>query len=270
MANIATQTTVLTNARAVGSKNPATGAQHGGIYYPAHMKNGKAVSARWEGNVALNGKPYINAEGTKVEGRATFMRLVVWNGKNVAAGKGLADTFAKCVSVGKEISCNVRIESFDKRIFINGQPITDPATGNVLTTQSHNFIFEDKLVFGDDSNKVVAGEISRWNGVATFDSRPQFWNVAGHADQVAWSQTIVPARMGASYKGGDIYGYARVILPEGAQLMGQALVNTAGVNAGVNAGALPTDAANQLQNPALQNPAGEQAMAASGGDSTPL
>lgn len=246
MANIATQTTILTNARAVGSKNPKTGVQHGGIYYPAHTKNGKNVSARWEGNVALNGKPFFNANGEKVEGRTTFMRLVVWNGKNAAAGKGLADTFAKCVSVGKEISCNVRIESFDKRIFINGQPIVNPATGNVLTTQSHNFIFEDKLVFGDDSNKVIAGEITRWNGSATFDSRPKFWNTVGHADQIAWSQTIVPARMASTYKGGDVYGYARVIIPEGVQLAGQAPINQAAINTGTP----PTEAANMLNQPA--------------------
>ena len=284
MSNIAVQTTTLTNARAVGSINPQTGFQHGGIYYPAYMKNGLPKPARWEGNIALNGKPYYNAAGEKVDGKATFMRLVVWNGKNVEVGRGLADTFAKCVSVGKEISCNVRIESFDKRIFLNGQPILD-AQGNAVTHQAHNFIFEDKLIFGADSNKVIGEETLRWNGAATFDSRPPMWNVLGHADQIAWSKTVVPARMNAVYNGGGDYGYARVIVPEGVQVitpqgnvqpntvqagpaqMSPTLPNTTQNGTVVPQGALPTTAAQTLQMPAQ---AGAAAAAVNMGASTPL
>ena len=263
MSNIANQTTVITNARAVGSVDPSTQIRHGGIYYPAHMKNGVPKSARWEGMIALNSKPYTNNAGANMEGRKTFMRLVVWNGKNCVAGKGLADIFAKCVSVGKEISCNVRIESFDKRIFINGQPVLD-AQGNTITTQAHNFIFEDKLIFGDDSNKVILGETSRWNGAINFDSRPTLWNVAGHADQAAWANTVVPKRMEVEYNGGNIYGYARVIIPEGAQLTNQQVQHQQLIPS--QQGIAPTAAAAQLQMP-VEN---QQAMVASGGDDTPL
>lgn len=239
MANIATQTTTLVNVRAVGSKNKA-GEQFGGIYYPAHTKNGRGVSARWEGNVALNGKPYTDRQGAKQKGKSIFLRLVVWNGKNAPAGKGLADTFAKCVSVGKELSCNVRIESFEKRLFINGQAMLD-SQGNAIMHQAINFVFEDKLVFGADSGKVIATEIANYVGNSTFDSRPQFWNVQDHADQVAWSKTIVPLRMGVTWNGQtERYGYARVIIPEGS------VVDAPQMPA---QGALPTFAASQLTIP---------------------
>jgi hypothetical protein len=247
MANIASQTTVLTNVRATGTKNPA-GEQFGGIYYPAHSKNGRTVSARWEGNIALNGKPYTNAAGEKVESKPVYMRLVVWNGKNSAAGKGLADTFAKCVSVGKEISCNVRMESFDKRLFVNGQPMLKQ-DGSAVTYQAINMVFEDKLIFGDDSGKVVAAEIARWNGQPTFDSRPQFWNIQGHADQQAWATHVVPARMASTWDGqSDRYGYARIIVPEGA-IVGNAPVQQAQQVPQV--GALPTQAAAVLNTTAV-------------------
>jgi len=255
MANIASQTTVLTNVRATGSKN-AAGEQFGGIYYPAHTKNGKNVSARWEGNIALNGKPYTNAAGERVEGKTTYMRLIVWNGKNSAAGKGLADVFAKSVSIGKEISCNVRIESFDKRLFINGQPMLKQ-DGSVVTYMAHNFVFEDKLVFGADSAKVVAAETARWNGQPTFDSRPPLWNVPGSGDQQAWSTLVAPARKAAVWDGqSDRYGYARVIVPEGA-VIGNANMQQPAMPTQTNqvnqqtipAGTMPTQAATIVNQP---------------------
>lgn len=261
MANIATQTTTLVNVRASGSKSP-DGEQFGGIYYPAHNKNGRSNSARWEGNVALNGKPYTDAQGVKQEGKTTFLRLVVWNGKN--SPSGLADTFAKCVSVGKELTCNVRIESFEKRLFINGQALLDPQ-GNAITHQAINFILEDKLVFGNDSSKVIATEVANYVGNSTFDSRPQFWNVQGHADQVAWATIIVPARMGSVWDGqSGRFGYARVIIPEGVivnQPQTQTNLQTQGTttttqqtqtNLPPAQGTLPTMAAKQLTIPNQQ------------------
>lgn len=254
MSTIATQTTSLVSVRAAGSKNLA-GEQFGGVYYPPHVKNGLAVSGRWEGNVALNGKPYTDSQGQPKKAQTIYLRMVVWNSKNSEAGKGLADTFAKCVSVGKELSCNVRIESFEKRLFINGQAILDQQ-GNAITHPAINFVLEDKLIFGPDSNKVITLEINNYVGNATFNSRPRFWNVPEHADQVAWSKVIVPARMASVWDGvSERFGYARVIVPEGAvagnpQMPAQ---NAANGNAQAPAqGESPTAAAAHLAMPAGQ------------------
>jgi hypothetical protein len=215
MSNISSQNNNIVNARAVGSKDKQ-GVQFGGVYYPAHSKNGKPVSARWEGNFALNNRSYTDSQGQVQEGKRTFMRMVVWNSKNAASGKGLADVFAKCISVGKELSCNYKIESFDKRLFVDGQPLLDKA-GNAITYPAINFRVDDNVIFGDDSERVVSAEINAFQGQVNFFSRPQFWNVAGHADNVAWKQ-IVTARMASVWDGGGVYGYARTIVPEGAEI----------------------------------------------------
>ncbi len=210
MSNNSQQTTVWTNVRVLGSKN-AAGEQFGGIYYPAHTKNGDLVRGRWESLVAANKRPYTDKNGNKKESKPVIMRLVVWNGKNAAEGEGLADTFAKCVSVGKSLSCNVRISSFDKRMFVDGQPLTD-SKGNAVTYLGYNFIFEGNLDFGVDSQKVLAREIENYKGNATFDSRPEFWKKKGHADKKAWDDNISPARMKYKWNGQtEQYGYARII-----------------------------------------------------------
>jgi hypothetical protein len=204
----------LAGARATGSKD-ANGVVHGGIYYPAHMKNGAQVSGRWEGNVALNSRDWTDDAGQKHEGRRVYVRLVAWNSKNSAPGKGLADIMAKHVSVGKELSCAVRAESFDKRIFVNGQPLLD-AAGQPITYPAIVFRITGDLTFGNDSSKLVAAEVSRYNGAMTFDSRPASWNVPGTPDNEAWKQ-IIAARSALVYDGkANTYGYARVIIPAGA------------------------------------------------------
>lgn len=245
MSNIATQTTIISGARAVGSKNQA-GEQFGGIYYPAHSKNGKPVSARWEGNIAMNGKGYTDSNGQSQEGETTFIKLVVWNGKNAQAGKGLADTFAKCISVGKELGANCRLRSYQKRMFHNGQPLCDPQ-GNVIMIDSICLVFKDDLVFGDDSNKVILDETSRYDGNPSFGSRPPMWNVLGNPDQVKWAKEIVPARMAVVWDGqADRYGYARVIVPEGAIIGGGVIQQNNNQATPINTGTTPTDAAAQL------------------------
>lgn len=264
MSNVSSQNGNFVNGRAVGSKDKY-GAQYGGVYYPAHSKNGKAVSARWEGNFALNSRSYIDSQGETQEGKRTFMRMVVWNSKNAASGKGLADVFAKCISVGKELSCNYKIESFDKRMFVDGQPLLD-AAGNAVTYPAINFRIDDNVIFGDDSERVVAAEIGMYQGQANFFSRPQFWNVAGHADNVAW-KSIVAARMGCVWDGGPVYGYARTIIPEGAQIgvgqvAQQSMAGMVTANQQVLNGMSPTGAAAALVKPTPNYAHTPQTMAA--------
>lgn len=206
----------LAGVRAVGSKG-ADGNVYGGIYYPEHFKNGKQVSARWEGNVAINGRDWTDETGQRREGRRTYLRLVVWNSKNAAPGKGLADIFAKYVSPGKELSCEVEPESFDKRVFVNGQPILD-AQGQPITTNAIVFRVTGKLELGDDSSKQIAAEVGRWNPAAPdIYMRPPQWNVQGTQDNQAWKQ-IVATKSAMVYDGqSKVFGYARVLMPEGAQ-----------------------------------------------------
>jgi hypothetical protein len=223
MANVSVAVATLMGIRSAGSKD-SQGIAHGGIYYPAHTKNGKSVSARWEGNFIANGKAWTDAAGNQQEGRRNVIRLVVWNSKNSAPGKGMADVFAKYVSVGKEISCQADIETFMKRVFENGQPLVSPTTGQPIEINATVYRVSGNLIFGEDSAKHVAAEIAGWQGqLIPFGVRPAMWNVTGHADNEAWKQ-IIQLRASSMWDGqSGTYGYARVIVPEGAQLVNPAM-----------------------------------------------
>jgi hypothetical protein len=242
--NLSMDKLTFVGIRAAGSRFNNT--QFGGTYYPAHTKNGKTVSARWEGNFFINRRGYTDSTtGQKVEGSSEIIRIVVWNGKNAAPGKGMADIFAKCVSVGKEISCDAKIHAFMKRLFIAGQPVTD-AQGNAYEYPAINFRIDGEVLFGDDADSVVQAEIAAFTGAICFGARPAFWNVQGHADNAQW-KTIVAQRMASTFNGTNAsYGYARVLIPEGAQLVmhNPAAAGTAAGNPAT--GAQPTQAAAEL------------------------
>ena len=205
--------------RAAGSKNHQAGTLHGGIYFPAHNIGGKTVSARWEGNCFINHPSYTDSQGVVHEPSNDMIRVTAWNGKNSAAGKGLADMFAKIVGVGKEFSAELRLKQFPKRLLINGVPMANPADGQPITYPGYTFTIVGDLLWGDDSANLIANEVAQWANCpqASFYSRPQFWSVPGHADNTLWKD-IIAKRMAHQYDGSATYGYARVMLPEGATL----------------------------------------------------
>jgi len=245
--------------RSAGHKEEATGKTYGGIYYPAHTKNGKVVQARFEANFFLNKRGYVDANGVKQEGKSEVIRLVVWNSKNAKPGKGRADHFAKIISVGKELTAECEINTFPKRIFLNNQPVVNPATNQPLEYQAVTFRVSGEVNYGDDAENTLKREIAAYNGQPNFGSRPAHWNVIGHVDNTAWKEVVLPARMASVYNGtAASYGYARVMLPEGAVAL------TPDAMAAQNAGATttataPTAAAADLTG---QN--------ATGGDEYPL
>jgi hypothetical protein len=75
--------------------------------------------------------------------------------------------------------------------------------------------------------------MNAYNGQASFDGRPKFWNVLGHADKIAWDTVEGPARMAHAYDGtSPTYGYAKVYVPDGVKV-GNA--NVAEIPAGTTA-----------------------------------
>ena len=203
------------------SKDAANGMEHAGIYYPAHPNaTGGQTPARWEGNVFVNGIAYTDpANGQRVEPKPVMIRIVAWNGSNAKPGKGVADICAKSLSPGKEISGSFSLRSFDKRLFLNNVPQVG-TDGQQLTYPALSFILEGLPIFGNDAEAVILAEINafRTTGQATaFGSRPTCWNVPGHNDQLIWNK-IKEARRELAYQPGmAMYGYAKVIVPAGAQ-----------------------------------------------------
>ena len=224
MANQSAFHTFAANIRAAGSKDAASGLQLGGIYFPEHMNaTGKRVNAHWEGQFFVNQLGYTDSEGVFHEPKNLPVRITAWNGRNAKDGKGLADIFAKCVSVGKELSAVLRMDHYQKRLYISNVPQTDH-NGQPILIPAYGFLIKSDLQWGNDSANVVATEVANWNaanGQANFYSRPPQWDVQGTAGNEAW-KAVVKQRMATLFGGETTYGYARVMIPEGATIVNKA------------------------------------------------
>jgi hypothetical protein len=243
------------NARVVGHAH--NGYRYGSLYFPAGTINGKAIGARTEFNLAINRRGYTNGEGQFVEGRLDVIRVVAWNSKSSQPGKGLADILAKILSTGKEITFEqLELQVFDKRLFYNGQPVPNPATGQPYTYQAISFIVRGDFHLGNDSEKLIGAEESVFatnGGQLTFGSRQPGWSVQGSEQNTAWKQHLKD-RMNHLYDGqAESYGYARVIKKEG-------LVTTPNVN--VPTGTTPTQAGASMPGAAPGTAAGPAAAPA--------
>lgn len=231
---------IFTLIRAAGANSAAqnvseqTGICIGGIYVPAHTSNGEARSARWEGSF------YHNIPGR--DGRPdqdVVVKITAWNGRNAKPGKGLADMCAKWISMGKEICCEVDIVSYKSRIFVDGQPVINSAGVAHMEPKLGFRMRPGTLQFGRDGQKALAMEIQKWNqqvGQQSFFARPPQWNVVGTQDQITWSQGILPWRSAQVYTGGNTFGCAKVVIPEGVILADGITGTTAGTgnaNSGV-------------------------------------
>jgi len=185
------------------------GISFSGIYYPAEA-NG--TSARFETTVVINRGDYTDATGKRVERDPDYARLVFWNGRGAAAGKGLADIAAKCLSPGKEISVMGNVHSYMGRVFFKGQPMNFP-DGTPIEIQKNSItIIPGSLLLGADSEKQEDFEIANWNrqpGIFSFFARPAGWATRGTQDNQTW-QAISAQRMATVYNGGDHYGYALI------------------------------------------------------------
>lgn len=163
-------------------------------YFPAHSKNGNNVSARCTINAFMN----IASRANNGEGQSTVVPLTAW-------GK-LADVCAKSLSPGKEFHCSAELKGYEARVFHNQQPIVMP-DGTTLTTNKLGFSIT-KLLFGEESAKHIANEIQ--SGI-----RPPDWNLAGGAGSNAWRETLQKRNTLAFDPTQPVFGYAKVILPQG-------------------------------------------------------
>ena len=203
----------ITGAVSAGSKD-ANGREYGGIYFPAHEKNGRKIAARFEVTIFANLGTLNNKENNRT------YRIVAWNSNNATPGRGLADIMAKTISFGKTFHPVIDdVRNVDKRLFINGEPAIGP-DGNVITYPTHSFRLDGVPILGPDSAKTVANEIANWDGSTfSFTSRPPQWNVPGTTDAALWQQ-ICNARKNLVYDGkSPEYGFCRVIVPDNARVL---------------------------------------------------
>lgn len=208
-------------------------------YVPAHIPAGgnKPIRQRCEFSVYQN-----------INDKSSRFRIT-------AFGK-MADVLAKSGATGKEVTLITKINSYPGRIPLtdaqgNTQFVTDPSTGQPLTIEKTGFVL-DRLSFGADSDKTVAEEIQA-------GKRPQFWNINGHQDAMTWKQVCQNRNAEVYQQGSTVFGFAKVSIPQGAQIVDPNTINNAatqfvGNTSAVNAGFANVAAA--VVNPAtVVNPA---------------
>ena len=218
------------------------GTQHAGTFLPEHTNAaGTLVASMWKGKFLLNRGGYINAAGVEVKGKVESIWVTIWSQKGAGA-KGLAEIFAKTVSVGKAMSFDsLRLNTFMKTLYIDGQPMAGP-DGQVIKYPATGFTLDGNFRYGDDATRQVDSETSNYQGVASFTGRPPLWNVQGHADNAAWKAEIA-ARMGHAFDPAQpTYGYAKVNIPVGCTVGNPNVQN-------VPAGVAPTQAAAMVAPP---------------------
>lgn len=165
-------------------------------YILAHIKNGKTINQRCNIPVYINSNKGTSRDGTP--GRSDRFRLVAW-------GK-MADICAKSLSKGKAFDAICSPHSYEGRTYDAQGNMRVDNTGQPITTEKVGFTIE-RIVFGEESQKEVELEIQTGR-------RPINWNVLNHPDHATW-QTILQTRKNAQYTGGDIFGFAKVIIPSG-------------------------------------------------------
>jgi len=200
-------------------------------YFPAHSKNGVNVSQRCTINAFMN----IASRANNGEGRNDVIQLTAW-------GK-LGDVCAKSMSPGKEFHCGAKLKTYEARVFHNDQPITAP-DGTLIMVRKVGFSITE-LIFGEESAKHIANEIQ--SGI-----RPADWNMAGSPGYGAWRETLKRRNTLVFDATLPVFGYAKVILPQGPGI-GAYAVQPVGMTAAAPAAAVEAAVVNAALNPAAVN-----------------
>ena len=210
MPNFTNALVILGCARNAGVRHPRNeNLKVGGHYHPAYTKtNGKDVAARWTGQFAINHKSYRDAAGNPIEVLADYIRVTAWSAKGNP--NGLAESYARSMSIGMELNVNCGMKPFKSDIYeanvrlvkADGTPVQVEKMGFTVVPGSTMFIGEsDKLIDTEIINK----------------TRPPCWNIKGHAD-FATFKAICNAKNAEQYiPGKEMLGFAVVVLDKGAQ-----------------------------------------------------
>lgn len=180
------------------------------VYTPAHIPAGASKAIRQKAVMTV----FQN-----IKDKSSKFRITAW-------GKA-ADLVARSCAPGKELSLLCEINSFRGKVpmpgQVDGQPVqwVTGADGQPITIEKVGFTLQ-RINFGQDSDKLIAEEIR-------LGQRQPMWNVAGHADNIAWKQTCQQRNATNYVQGQPSFGYAIVRQPNG-QIVDPATINNANLN----------------------------------------
>lgn len=171
------------------------GARVGGelTFVPAHINAaGKKISHRCDVPV------YVNSNrGNNGEGKHSLMKVTIWG--------ELARKAALTLSQGKAIDTLVELSSYQGKVYKDRQ-LQMGADGQPLTTNKTSMTVM-RIVFGEETRKFAEAEVAA-------NLRPANWDNPAHPDWQLWKDEL-NRRINLQYVGGDKFGYARVIQPQG-------------------------------------------------------
>lgn len=170
-------------------------------YVPAHINNGKDVSARCIIPIYCNSNKGTDPRSGE-KGRSDSFKLVAWD--------KLADICCRSLPVGKALDVVTRPQSYMGRLFDqNGQPRVDVA-GTPITVEKTSFVILE-INFGEESSKTIDEEVQTGR-------RPIHWNVRNHPDYDLWL-TILKNRQLKTWDGSEKFEFARVSIPQGQNIV---------------------------------------------------
>jgi hypothetical protein len=181
-------------------------------YIPAHFLNGKQLSQKVTIPAIVNtGKRGNN------EGRKDSFLISAW-------GK-YADIIAKSFTNGRAFDAWMTAHSFDKRLwkFVNTpnggaiQPVVDAQGQQVVCPNFVGFTIQ-RMIMGEESQKFITGEIEAWMKGDQANGRGPNWHVQGHPEYEALRQRRAAKQAEQFNPQSSTFGYARVHLPNGAQV----------------------------------------------------
>lgn len=181
---------VLANVRVLG--NPKENNKHM-TYIPAYIRNGEKVSQSVKFSVMGN---------SHRTDKTSIIQVQVWN--------QLADTVAKSLGIGREVTIYGRLDSYMGNLFnADGSQRLDN-NGAPIQIRKTVVVVED-IHFGVESNKLINTEIQ--HGL-----RGPNWQQQGHPDQVAWANRNKQRQAVVWDMQAPTFGYARVSIPAGVTI----------------------------------------------------
>jgi hypothetical protein len=132
---------------------------------------------------------------------------------DVTAWGKLADICANLLAPGTEFDCTCRINSYQGRVFDNNQQVMRSDGTPLLVNKVSFSIFTDFQI-GADSRKQIEKELA-------LGIRPANWDDDGPGAE-AFRQSRKQRAAMQYVPGQPTFGHARVLLPEGAQVVGGA------------------------------------------------